>query len=234
MEKFSHEEQLLISKLKLLREGDFEARDIKDLKVRVMREIATSEINSIAKTPRFIFFPRFAPVAAMSGIVFFIFIFVGVPWMALGSMPNDFLYPVKIAREDVALWMARDYTQRTRLQTEFMTERVREARVVANASRDSVMVAEALNRYKANVQRVRQSAVSVEREKAMEVAAKLSASVNALLEEAEKQLAQEPAHFSSEAISQKFVEAAQNSVMVLSEFVEVAEEATIDPAVKVE
>jgi hypothetical protein len=219
MENFAPDEQLLISKLKLLKRGDFDEHVKGELKVRLMREIAAGE-SELRFSRNIVILPRFAFRTALVGVLVLLVAGEAVYLAAKSSLPGDLLYPVKLAQEEAVLRLTRDPVKKTDLQAEFVSERAREARTIANSTTDSKAVEAALSRYKEEVRKVQQTASAVEREKAAAAVAKLSATVTALLEEAENQLAKEKQASNSQDISQKFVEAAQVSVTVLSEFIE--------------
>lgn len=218
MDEFSRDEQSLISKLQLLKKGDFDVHVKGDLKIRVMREIALREAKlmndrspAIFRLPRFASF--FAGMAALALVITPVTL-----WAAQGSVPGDILYPVKIARENAALWLTRDPARQMDLKASLVTERVREARIVANVPQNQENITAALKRYEVNVQKVRAAATVAEREELNVMIAKLADATAALLEEAQKQLDQESRQDSALEISQKFVDAAGVSIVVLSEF----------------
>lgn len=229
MNEFSPREQFLIEKLKSLKGGDIDAHVRGELKIRIMHEIASNEAM-----PRVIFHPRFAFASALAAFV--VLLTGAVSWASENSLPSDALYPMKVAAEDVRVLFARDPAAKAMLQAEFARERIHEARAIANANADPELVAATLGRYEESVKKVRDSVASIEKRpsgKATQsvnaIAENLSETAVALLEEAQRQLGESSAA-SSPDISQKFVEAAQTSVAVLSEVVERLEEGEVDSA----
>lgn len=222
--EFSPKEQFLIQELKRLKASDSGALSRQDahvrgeLKIRVMREIASCEREN-ARQPIFVFRPRFA--FASASVAIFVFVAGAALNLSQDSVPNDALYPVKIAIENARVFLARDPGERALLKTEFAGRRVEEARKLVGANSDPKLVANALERYEANVKVVRETTVS--RASATAVAASLSETVEALLAEAEKQLVGDTTAVSPK-MSQRFIEAAQVSVAVLSEMAEQIEE----------
>jgi hypothetical protein len=229
MTEFSPREQLLIEALKRLKGGDIDAHVRGELKIRIMREIASREA-----APGTAFYPRFAFASLIAA--FAVFLAGAASRVSKNSLPNDALYPVKVAAEEVRMIFARDPAQKAMLQAEFARERIHEARTIANARADPALVAATLGRYEESVKKVRDTVASIEKrpagktaESVNAIAKNLSDTAVALLEEAQKQLAESPATSSPE-VSQKFVEAAQTSVAVLSEVVERLEGGEVDSA----
>lgn len=219
MNEFSRDEQFLISKLQLLKKGDFGAHVKGDLKIRVMREIAARELElARVNAPALWALPRFVPALAITTAL--VVALLPVLWLSRGSMPGDLLYPAKLAYENTVLFLTRDPARQANLKASFVAERVREARAVANVTRDPASIAAALGRYEENVRQMQKAAATAERKQTSEAVAQLSGAAAALLEEATHQLAKESELASSMAISQQFVDAAGISIMVLSQFVE--------------
>ena len=220
MNEFSRDEELLISKLKLLHRADHGAHIKGDLKIRLMREIAARELElARANAPVVWALPRFV-VPALAITTALVVALLPVLWLSRGSMPGDLLYPAKLAYENAALFLTRDPVRQANLKASFVAERVREARAVANVTRDPASIAAALGRYEENVRQMQKVAATAERKQTSEAVAQLSGAAAALLEEATHQLAKESELASSMAISQQFVDAAGISIMVLSQFVE--------------
>lgn len=223
MNDFSPLEQLLIAQLQRLKGGDGDAYVRGELKIRIMREIASREA-----VPRQVFHPRFAFASALAALT--VLLGGAVSWASQHSLPDDALYLVKVAAEEVRMFFARDPAAKAMLQAEFARERIHEARMIAGAKADPALVGTTLARYEESVKKVRDSVASIEKRpsgKAAEsvnaVAEELSNTAVALLEEAQQQLAASSSASSPE-VSQRFVEAAQTSIAVLSEVIERLEE----------
>lgn len=85
----------------------------------------------------------------------FTLVFTG--WVAAlnasaNTVPGDFLYPVKLATEQIQLSLAND-TQRARLHTEFASRRLEEVAEITSSSRDGkdVRVREAVDGFKQEI-----------------------------------------------------------------------------------
>jgi hypothetical protein len=240
MENFTPDEQFLISKLKLLKvqAPNFGARQMSDidehvrgeLKVRIFREIAAFQPSPriLLRSPRF----AFASIAT----TFLVVSMVTVVSFAKQSLPNDALYPVKVALEDMQMFFVRDPIRKAALHAKFASERLKEAQAIAKANGDPQRLQTALSRYEASVGKVKEAVSVIEKrpvarkeveEEVGAIAKQLSDTAALLLKEAERQLA-EDSHSGSAEVSKKFVEAAQTSVAVLSEVVERLEGEPVD------
>ncbi len=220
MNEFSEDEKLLIEKLKTLKMGDIDAYVKGELKVRVMREIAIRE--TLDKNRVF----RPIPLFAYSFLILILISSASLALVSQNSLPNDKLYPVKVATEEVRLLLTFNPARKAALRVKFATERLQEVKLMAKEdATNNFRLEAALGRYEENVKKVGES-VAVLKEKSNkkpaeveEVAINLSNNIALLLEEAQKQLEQSQST-SSSLISERFVEAAQISVAVLSEVVE--------------
>jgi hypothetical protein len=228
--EFTSQEKNIIERLKQLRALDCDSYVSGKLKIRVMNEIINFK-------PSFGFWAYnfYARYAAAFGVVFILFMGATIVWASTFSLPNDKLYPVKVMVENAQILLENNPTKKAALEAKFAKERVQELQVLTKISSDPKVASETVDRYKERINRVRQNINAIASKPAVgqsnkisennlkeveEIIKNLSNTTLVLINEAEKQIAENSSATDTKELTQKFVEAAQESTAVLSEVVE--------------
>lgn len=75
---------------------------------------------------------------ALTVLLFLVVLLIGAGTSftaSAGALPGEPLYPIKIAQEDIRMWLTRDFTRKIELEKTFDQERLEEVRILVDRSR---------------------------------------------------------------------------------------------------
>ncbi|MBI2633991.1 MAG: hypothetical protein HYW80_01630 [Parcubacteria group bacterium] len=148
-ESFSEQEKKIILSLQNLRKTEVDFVFLQTLKLRLIQEMEKAEI-----VKEKVFFPRLLrfSFSLIGALALILTTATGVSWASQKSLPNDFLYPVKIATEKTKLALAPNKIERARLRVEFSEKRIQETEALGKKPNpDSKATAETLARFEREV-----------------------------------------------------------------------------------
>jgi hypothetical protein len=155
---FSEKEKKLIEKLSSLKNVEVDLDFIRKFRVALLEEISQAEVIEEKPTwQKFAMPARFA--LTFAGIIALVLgLAGGVVLASQKSLPNDLLYPVKLAAEKTKLALAPNEISRTELRVQFAETRLKEAEVIGSRGdgADSKVAAKSLDLYEGEITKLHQ------------------------------------------------------------------------------